>query len=107
MNLSLAIISEIISQKAVLHLPNKIIFLIVFFEMPHLSRESLLFVQVISVHCAIVHSIQENEVGSENKRSTADPDCGPGIKYGLKAGVYLLISTSSYLTRWMIRTQHL
>ena len=81
--------------------------------MPRLSRESPLFVQLISVHCAIVHNIQGNQVGSENKRSTADPDCGPGIKHGLgikrglKAGVYLLISTSSYLTRWMIRTQHL
>ena len=49
MNLSSGIISEIISVKAVLHLSDKIIFfkLIVFSAMPHLSRESPLFVQVL------------------------------------------------------------
>ena len=46
MNLSSGIISEIISEKAVLHLSDKITFF-KFSAMPHLSRESPLFVQVL------------------------------------------------------------
>ena len=66
MNLFLGIISEIISEKAVLHLP--IFKSIVFSAMPHLHRESPLFVQVLFQY--IVHVVTKRRNDLEPAKTT-------------------------------------
>ena len=62
MNLSLGIISEIISEKAVLHLPDKITFLNQYFEINSVFSNAkpqqgvaIVCPSVISLYCAIDH----------------------------------------------------